>query len=187
MKACTWLSGIAPMKPSSGWPSLKAITAGIDWMPSWPGICGWSSMFILTSLTLPLAAFTTFSRTGVSCLQGPHHGAQKSTRTGTLRDASITSARKSLVVVSLMRSAAAAGAAPFPPCPMMRFSALMAAPNRLVRRLCGGFSPAFQCLTPPNPRRRRRGRPARARYGGGRSENPRGGYWSWRCFRAGGN
>jgi len=29
----------------------------------------------------PLAARTTFSRTGPSCLHGPHHGAQKSTMT----------------------------------------------------------------------------------------------------------
>ena len=64
MKAVTWLSGSAPMKPSAGWPLTKAITAGIDWMPIWPGIAGCSSMFILTSLTLPLAARTTFSRTG---------------------------------------------------------------------------------------------------------------------------
>ena len=53
-------------------------------MPSWPAICGCSSMFILTSLTLPPAALTAFSRTGVSCLQGPHQGAQKSTSTGWL-------------------------------------------------------------------------------------------------------
>ena len=33
----TWLSGSAPMKPSTGWPLTKAITAGIDWMPIWPG------------------------------------------------------------------------------------------------------------------------------------------------------
>ena len=40
MKALIWLSGCAPMKPSAGWPLTKAITAGIDWMPIWPGICG---------------------------------------------------------------------------------------------------------------------------------------------------
>ena len=56
MNSRIWLSGMAPMKPSTGWPSLKAMTAGIDWMPSWPAIDGWSSMFILTSLTLPPAA-----------------------------------------------------------------------------------------------------------------------------------
>ena len=114
MKALTWLSGSAPMKPSTGWPLTKAKTAGIDWMPSWPAICGCSSMFILTSFTLPLAARTTFSSTGVSCLQGPHHGAQKSTSTGCVFDSSITSFTKVCVVVSLIRSplAAAAGAGP---------------------------------------------------------------------------
>ena len=39
-------------------------------------------MFILTSLTLPLAARTAFSIIGVSWRQGPHHGAQKSISTG---------------------------------------------------------------------------------------------------------
>ena len=48
-------------------------------------------MSILTSRTLPLAARTTFSRIGVSCLHGPHQVAQKSTSTGTVCDAWITS------------------------------------------------------------------------------------------------
>ncbi len=82
MKALTWLSGSAPTKPSTGWPLEKAMTAGIDWMPSWPAIAGWSSMFILTRRTAPLAARTAFSMTGRSVLHGPHHGAQKSTSTG---------------------------------------------------------------------------------------------------------
>ena len=30
MKALTWLSGTAPIKPSAGWPLTNAITAGID-------------------------------------------------------------------------------------------------------------------------------------------------------------
>ena len=102
----TWLSGSAPMKPSAGWPLTKAITAGIDWMPIWPGIAGWSSMFILTSLTLPLAALTAFSRTGVSCLHGPHQGAQKSTSTGWRLDSSMTSLTKACVVVSLTTASA---------------------------------------------------------------------------------
>ncbi len=107
----TWLSGSAPMKPSAGWPLTKAITAGIDWMPIWPGIAGCSSMFILTSLTLPLAARTAFSRIGVSCLQGPHQGAQKSISTGWRFDSSITSFTKVWVVVSLI-SPSPAGAGP---------------------------------------------------------------------------
>ncbi len=100
--------GSAPMKPSIGWPRWKANTAGIDLTPSCPAICGCSSMFILTSLTLPLAALTTFSSTGVSCLQGPHQGAQKSTSTGWFIDSCMTSCRKPCVVVSLIRPASAA-------------------------------------------------------------------------------
>ena len=101
------------MKPSAGWPLTKAITAGIDWMPIWPGIAGCWSMFILTSLTLPLALRTAFSSTGVSWRHGPHHSAQKSIRTGWRFDSSMTSFTKVWVVVSLIRSAAA-GAAPLP-------------------------------------------------------------------------
>ena len=122
-KAVTWLSGTAPMKPSAGWPLTKAITAGIDWMPIWPGISGFSSMFILTSLTLPLAAVTAFSITGVSCRHGPHHGAQKSSSTGWRLDSSITACTNVRVVVSLMRGVAACGESPCsglpPPCSMM--------------------------------------------------------------------
>ncbi len=98
------------MKPSAGWPLTKAMTAGIDWMPICPGIAGCSSMFILTSLTLPLAALTTFSRIGVSCLQGPHHGAQKSISTGWRFDSSMTSFMKAWVVVSLIRPSGGAAA-----------------------------------------------------------------------------
>ena len=71
-------------------------------------------MFILTSLTLPLAALTTFSRIGVSCLQGPHQGAQKSISTGWRFDSSMTSFTNVWVVVSLIRSGAASGAGPLP-------------------------------------------------------------------------
>ena len=71
------------------------------------------SMSILTSLTAPLASLTTFSIIGCSVLHGPHHGAQKSTMTGTVRDASITSLANLVWSLSLMRSAGAAcGAAP---------------------------------------------------------------------------
>src|SRR5262252_5542477 len=75
-------------------------------------MAGCSSIFILTSLTAPLAERTAFSRTGVSCLHGPHHGAQKSTRTGWWRDSSITSFLKVCVVVSLTRPSAVAAATP---------------------------------------------------------------------------
>src|SRR5262247_2881198 len=71
-------------------------------------------MLIFTSLTAPLASLTTFSMVGCRVLHGPHHGAQKSTITGTVRDASSTSLANLVWSLSLMRSAGAACvAAPF--------------------------------------------------------------------------
>src|SRR5665213_1334134 len=67
-------------------------------------------MSILTSFTGPLAAFTAFSRAGVSWRHGPHQVAQKSTITGTVLEASRTSATKLASEPSLMRSAAWAAA-----------------------------------------------------------------------------
>ena len=80
------------MKPSTGWPFLNAYTVGMDWMRSCRAISWFSSMFTLTSFTAPFASVTTFSMMGPSVLHGPHHGAQKSTITGTSRLVSITSA-----------------------------------------------------------------------------------------------
>ena len=100
-KRLIWLSGWAPTKPSTGCPLSNAKTAGIDWMRSCCAISGFSSMLTLTSATLPPASRTVFSSIGASCLQGPHQGAQKSTITGVSCDASITSAAKLWVVVSL--------------------------------------------------------------------------------------
>src|SRR3954452_14313692 len=142
MKALTWLSGTAPMKPSAGWPFTNATTAGIDWMPIWPGIAGCSSIFILTSLTLPLAARTAFSRTGVSCRQGPHQGAQKSISTGWRFDSSITSFMKLWVVVSLIRPSGAAAAAASPPLSNIVIAFLAWRPARTTpdRRIVPGLN-----------------------------------------------
>ena len=51
----------------------------------------------------------------MSCLHGPHHGAQKSISTGWRFDSSITSFMKPWVVVSLMRPSGAAVGAGAPP------------------------------------------------------------------------
>src|SRR3546814_16889125 len=88
-------------------------------MRSCCAISGHSSMLTLTSFTAPAALRTTRSSNGVSCLHGPHHGAQKSTSTGTVIEASTTSAMKVLLVASLITSAAAAAAAPPPFIPMI--------------------------------------------------------------------
>src|SRR5215475_3279363 len=81
-------------------------------MRSWLARVWFSSMLTFTRRTLPLCARTTFSRMGVSCLQGPHQGAQKSTSTGRCREASSTSLVKVATVAFLTRSPAAGGAAP---------------------------------------------------------------------------
>src|SRR6516165_7951532 len=149
--------GSAPRKPSTGWPLTKANTAGIDWMPSCPGIVGCLSMSILTSFTLPLAARTTFSNTGPSCLHGPHHSAQKSTSTGWRLDSSITSLTKVWVVVSLTTLL---GAAPSPLCNIVISSVLRPChPRRrasAVHRDCMGHSmgPCRSRLKRAPPRRK---------------------------------
>src|SRR5258706_992455 len=71
-------------------------------MRNWRAISWFSSMLTLTNFTAPLASATAFSSAGPSCLQGPHQGAQKSTMTGTWREASSTSAAKVSRLPSLM-------------------------------------------------------------------------------------
>jgi len=88
------------MKPSTGRPSENPNTAGIDLTPSWPAIWGLSSILIFTIWTRPADSPITFSSIGVSCLHGPHQGAQKSTTIGTFFDASITSAANVSVFTS---------------------------------------------------------------------------------------
>ena len=56
-------------------------------------ILWFSSTFTLARIILPFLLLTSFSKTGVSCLQGPHQGAQKSTRTGVDFDFSTTSSK----------------------------------------------------------------------------------------------
>src|SRR3954447_15305905 len=58
---------------------------GIVWMDmTWysGAICGFSSMFSLAIVSLSPCSAAISSRTGATILQGPHHSAQKSTRTG---------------------------------------------------------------------------------------------------------
>ena len=112
MNFFTSLSGSAPWKRSAIWPCQKAATVGTDCSgrPSWDSCCTrarLASMSIFTRRTRPPAARTTFSSVGVSCLQGPHQVAQKSTSTGTSRLAATTSCMKLFWSPSLMTSSAA--------------------------------------------------------------------------------
>src|SRR4051812_9075328 len=51
-------------------------------MPNFGGVCGLDSMSILATRSLSLYSVAISSRIGAIILQGPHHSAQKSRRTG---------------------------------------------------------------------------------------------------------
>ena len=71
---------------------------------------GFASTSIFARIHAPRPSAASFSSTGESCLQGPHHSAQRSTTTGTCIERSMTSAWN----VSSVTSRTTAGAAPPP-------------------------------------------------------------------------
>src|SRR5215207_4311675 len=89
-KRSTSAGGSAPVNSAATRPSLKAFTDGIPWMRKAAWSCGFFSTSTLASSTLPARASAARSSTGVSCLQGPHQSAQKSTTTGTSLERSST-------------------------------------------------------------------------------------------------
>ena len=77
------LFGTAPITVSIFFPSLKIITVGIDRIPYSVAIEGDSSVFNFTAFNFPEYSSANWSIRGAIIRHGPHHGAQKSTRTGT--------------------------------------------------------------------------------------------------------
>jgi len=88
-------------------PAHKGEDGGNGLDPKLAGELGVLINVDLDQLDLALGAWTARSMAGPSCLQGPHHGAQKSTITGVVFEVSMTSAMKPWSVPSLIRSAAA--------------------------------------------------------------------------------
>src|SRR5690606_9807576 len=74
--------GMAPTFIEVIWPSLNSIRVGMPFTPIFDGTMGLSSMLTLAPVTLPASSSAICSSAGPICLQGPHHSAQKSTRTG---------------------------------------------------------------------------------------------------------
>src|SRR6185312_15783004 len=74
--------GAAPTWREASWPSLNSIRVGIDMMPYFDAVPGFSSTLSLTIFTLPLSDFEISSSAGAIIRHGPHHSAQKSTTTG---------------------------------------------------------------------------------------------------------
>src|SRR5258708_33862422 len=74
--------GAAPIWREDIWPSLKIIRVGIDWMPYFAAVCGFSSTLSLTIFTFSPREPEISSSAGPIIRQGPHHSAQKATTTG---------------------------------------------------------------------------------------------------------
>ena len=89
----------------------QATTIGIDWARKACDSWGFASTSTLASTSRPPASMTSFSSTGVSCLQGPHHSAQRSMTTGTVRESSSTCGKVSSVTSITSDGTAAAGVA----------------------------------------------------------------------------
>src|SRR5271169_5392325 len=76
------LLGSAPILVAATWPFLNSIRVGMPLTPYLVGVAGFSSTLSLAIVTLPFISTEMSSRKGPIILQGPHHSAQKSTRTG---------------------------------------------------------------------------------------------------------
>src|SRR3546814_10845784 len=77
---------------------------GMPRTPYFCGVCGLSSMLILAMVTRPSISAAISSSAGAIILQGPHHSAQKSTRTGPAAFKTSCSKVPSLVALVLMET-----------------------------------------------------------------------------------
>ena len=64
-------------------PFLNTIRVGMPRTPNLAGVTSFSSILILTTFRRPWNSEAMSSKIGAIILQGPHHGAQKSSNTGT--------------------------------------------------------------------------------------------------------
>src|SRR5215467_3197682 len=78
-------------------PSLKRIRVGIPRKLKRGDAAGFSSTFILYTLALPPSFSAAASTAGAIARHGPHHGAQKSTRIGSLDCTNSSSRAASLI------------------------------------------------------------------------------------------
>src|ERR1700733_5903259 len=92
------LFGSAPTCGAAGLPSLNMISVGMPRTANWDGDIGLLSISTLATVSLPANSPASSSNAGPIILQGPHHSAQKSTRTGPFLLASTTSVAKLLSV-----------------------------------------------------------------------------------------
>src|SRR5487761_2086306 len=74
--------GFAPMIVLTTCPLTNTLRVGIDVIPYLIAIADSSSVLSLTIFNLSPCSLAISSRIGETARQGPHHSAQKSTRTG---------------------------------------------------------------------------------------------------------
>src|SRR4029078_6003886 len=74
--------GTGPTFCASTVPFLNRMSVGMLRMPNFGGVCGLDSMSILATRSLSLYSVAISARISANKLQGPHHSAQKSRRTG---------------------------------------------------------------------------------------------------------
>src|SRR5690606_28907990 len=96
------------------WPSLNSIRVGMPLTPILDGVMGLSSMLILAIVTLPDSSSAICSSAGPICLQGPHHSAQKSTRTG-VEDFRTSASKLSSVTLTVAMNGSPLGVLPLGP------------------------------------------------------------------------
>ena len=105
-------SGTAPTNPGTSWPPIATSTIGMLSTRSAALSCGLASVSILARIQRPAASAASFSSTGLSCLHGPHHSAQRSMITGTESERSSTSVPNVSSVTSMTAPCPATGGQP---------------------------------------------------------------------------
>src|SRR5579859_8035812 len=116
-------------------PSLNRIMVGMPLTLKCIGVCWFSSTFSLTILIRPACSTAICSSTGATMRHGPHHSAQKSTRTGVspLVSASKTASVMCVSCPTLDNPPRMAGAGATTRCWVTR--GLLLLQTRIVRRL----------------------------------------------------
>ena len=94
-------SGWAPVVSATTRPWRKSFTAGMLRIAKREASAGSASVSTLTTLSFAPDSAASFSSTGASVRQGPHHAAQKSTSTGTSAEAASTSCANRSVVTAM--------------------------------------------------------------------------------------
>src|SRR5207302_1223860 len=104
------LLGKAPILVAATWPPLNRIIVGMPRTPYLRGVCGFSSILTLATVTRPAISVASSSRNGAIILQGPHHSAQKSTSTGSLARSTTASKLLSLTGVGFITKSSVSSA-----------------------------------------------------------------------------